>query len=56
VARGVVAYSAREALAIRGLHTGEIAAAIGYGGPTVLVHRDDLVLTGTHDLAASGSL
>ncbi len=46
VARGVVAYSAREASAIRGLHTGEIAAAVGYGGPAVLVHRDDLVLMG----------
>jgi glutamate 5-kinase len=46
VARGVVAYSAREAAAIRGLHTGEIAAAVGYGGASVLVHRDDLVLTG----------
>ncbi len=50
IARGVVAYSAREASAIRGLHTGDIAAAVGYGGPTVLVHRDDLVLTGSPDV------
>jgi len=47
IARGVIAYSAREAAAIRGLHTGEIAAAVGYDGPSVLVHRDDLVLTGS---------
>jgi glutamate 5-kinase len=56
IARGVVAYSAREALAIRGLHTGDIAAAVGYGGPSVLVHRDDLVLTGAPDAAASANM
>ncbi len=49
IARGVVAYSAREAAAIRGLHTGDIAASVGYDGPSVLVHRDDLVLTGAPD-------
>ncbi len=56
IARGVVAYSAREALAIRGLHTGEIAAAVGYEGPSVLVHRDDLVLTGGPDAIASAKM
>jgi glutamate 5-kinase len=56
IARGVVAYSAREAAAIRGLHTGDIAAAVGYDGPSVLVHRDDLVLTGASDAVSSANM
>jgi glutamate 5-kinase len=56
IARGVVAYSAREASAIRGLHTGDIAAAVGYGGAAVLVHRDDLVLTEAPDGIASANM
>jgi glutamate 5-kinase len=56
VARGVIAYSAREALAIRGLHTADIEAAVGYGGPTVLVHRDDLVLTGSTGAVTSSNI
>jgi len=56
IARGVVAYSAREAAAIRGLHTGDIAAAVGYGGPSVLVHRDDLVLTEAPDAVPSANM
>ncbi len=56
IARGVVAYSAREASAIRGLHTGDIAAAVGYDGPTVLVHRDDLVLTEAPDAGPSSNM
>jgi len=56
IARGVVAYSAREASAIRGLHTGDIAAAVGYDGPTVLVHRDDLVLTEAPDASPSSNM
>jgi glutamate 5-kinase len=56
IARGVVAYSAREASAIRGLHTGDIAAAVGYGGAAVLVHRDDLVLTEAPDGITSANM
>jgi glutamate 5-kinase len=56
LALGVVAYSAREASAMRGLHTSDIAAAVGYDGPSVLVHRDDLVLTGAVDAGAAANL
>jgi glutamate 5-kinase len=56
IARGVVAYSAREASAIRGLHTGDIAASVGYEGPSVLVHRDDLVLTEALDAFPSAKM
>ncbi len=56
LALGVVAYSAREALAIRGLHTGDIPAAVGYEGPSVLVHRDDLVLTGAVDIVTPANM
>jgi glutamate 5-kinase len=56
IALGVVAYSAREASAIQGRHTADIAAAVGYDGPSVLVHRDDLVLTGAPDVVASAKM
>ncbi len=56
IALGVVAYSAREASAIQGRHTADIAAAVGYDGPSVLVHRDDLVLTGAPDVVAPAKM
>jgi glutamate 5-kinase len=56
IARGVVAYSAREASAIRGRHTADVAAAVGYEGPSALVHRDDLVLTQAPDAPAPATL
>ncbi len=44
IARGITHYNTADLLAIKGLHSDEIAAALSYEfGPTV-VHRDDLVL------------
>jgi glutamate 5-kinase len=44
VARGLCAYSAREARLIRGHKSSEIEARLGYRGREELIHRDDLVL------------
>ncbi|HEY1607573.1 MAG TPA: glutamate 5-kinase [Allosphingosinicella sp.] len=44
VARGLSAYSAAEAAAIRGRGSGEIEQCLGFRGPDELIHRDDLVL------------
>ena len=40
---GLVRYTAEEARAIRGRHSGEIVAVLGYPGRAALVHRDDMV-------------
>jgi glutamate 5-kinase len=56
IGRGVVAYSAWEAAAIRGRHTRDIAEAVGYEGPSVLVHRDDLVLTEAKTAVSSADM
>jgi glutamate 5-kinase len=50
VARGLCAHGADAARAIAGLRSDAIEAALGYAGPTALVHRDDMVLTGLHVL------
>ena len=42
---GLAAYAADEMERIRGRHSGEIEAIVGYKGPGVAIHRDDLVLT-----------
>jgi glutamate 5-kinase len=42
---GLAAYAADEMERIRGRHSGEIEALVGYKGPGVAIHRDDLVLT-----------
>ena len=42
---GLAAYAAEEMERIRGRHSGEIEAIVGYKGPGVAIHRDDLVLT-----------
>jgi glutamate 5-kinase len=47
LARGLAAYAAADAAAIAGRKTGEIAAILGYSGRPALIHRDDLVLTGS---------
>jgi len=39
-----VRYTAQEAQAIRGRHSRDIAAVLGYPGRAALVHRDDMVL------------
>lgn len=41
---GLAAYSAKEMARIRGRHSGEIEGLVGYKGPGVAIHRDDLVL------------
>ncbi len=46
LARGLVNYNRGEVERIKGLHSGEIEAALGYQGRDVMVHRDDLVWTG----------
>jgi glutamate 5-kinase len=50
VARGLCAHGADAARAIAGLRSDAIEAVLGYAGPTALVHRDDMVLTGLHVL------
>jgi len=46
IARGLAEYGADEAGAIIGLRSGAIEARLGYRGPSALIHRNDLVLTG----------
>jgi len=43
---GLAAFSAEEMALIRGRQTGEIEGLVGYRGPQVAVHRDDLVMEG----------
>ena len=45
VARGLVAYSSRDAQKIIGHKTNEIGVILGYRGRDELIHRDDLVLS-----------
>lgn len=47
IARGLVAYDAGEAEAIKGLKTSETEKALGYKGRDEMIHRDDMVLTGS---------
>ena len=41
---GLAAYPADEIALIRGRHSDEIETLLGYRGPSVIIHRDDLVL------------
>jgi len=43
-ARGLVSYSAAELVKIKGLHSAQIAAALGYKTTDEVIHRNDLVL------------
>lgn len=43
---GLAAFSAEEMILIQGRQTGEIEGLVGYRGPQVAIHRDDLVLEG----------
>ena len=43
---GLAAFSAEEMTLITGRQTGEIEGLVGYKGPQVAIHRDDLVLEG----------
>ncbi len=47
--RGLVNYDHAEVNRIRGLKSEEIATALGYAGRDVLIHKDDLVLTGAQE-------
>jgi glutamate 5-kinase len=49
VARGLIAYPADEAVRIAGKRSGEIPEILGYSGRDEMIHRDDLVLTGTRE-------
>ena len=45
IARGLIAYSAADALRIAGRKSSEIETILGYRGRDEMIHRDDLVLT-----------
>lgn len=45
IARGIVAYSSIDARRIKGQHSREIEALLGFRGRPALIHRDDLVLS-----------
>jgi glutamate 5-kinase len=45
VARGLIAYNARDAKFIMGHKSREIAGLLGYRGRDEMIHRDDLVLS-----------
>ena len=45
IARGLIAYSATDALRILGRKSSEIETILGYRGRDEMIHRDDLVLT-----------
>ncbi|WP_046867682.1 glutamate 5-kinase [Microvirga massiliensis] len=47
LARGLVAYDAEDAARIIGRASREIENLLGYHGRTAMVHRDDMVLTGS---------
>lgn len=47
LARGLIAYAADEARLIAGRQSSAIAEILGYRGRDEMIHRDDLVLTGT---------
>ncbi len=46
-ARGLTNYTAEEVTRIKGLHTGEIAAALGHCPYDEVIHRDNLAATGS---------
>lgn len=46
IARGLVAYDARDAVRIAGLKSAEIEAVLGHHARSAMIHRDDLVMTG----------
>ncbi|MGB5245182.1 MAG: glutamate 5-kinase [Woeseia sp.] len=48
IGRGLAAYPSIDICKIQGCHSDDIATKLGYRGPTVVVHRDDLVLF-SHD-------
>ena len=55
LARGLVAYAAQDAAAIAGHKSHEIEAILGYRGRDEMIHRDDLVLTGSSGSSAAAA-
>lgn len=47
IGRGIVNYSSNELQRIRGRHSTEIPAILGYSGADTVVHRDNLVISST---------
>lgn len=47
IARGLAAYDAEEAVRIAGRKSTEIYDILGYAGRSAMIHRDDMVLTGS---------
>jgi glutamate 5-kinase len=46
IARGLSAYSSLDAERLRGRHSSEIEALLGFHGRDEIIHRDDMVITG----------
>ena len=47
IARGLISYDRSEADQIKGCRSSQISEILGYGGRAELIHRDDMVLSGT---------
>ena len=47
IARGLASYDAEEARQITGRKSSEITAILGYAGRAAMIHRDDMVMTGS---------
>ncbi len=45
IARGLAAYGAADARRIAGLRSADVETALGYRGPSALIHRNDLVVS-----------
>jgi glutamate 5-kinase len=44
IARGMIAYSDKDAVRIIGKRSGEIESIVGFRGRAEMIHRDDLVI------------
>lgn len=55
IARGLAGYDADEARQIAGKKSTEIAGILGHAGRAAMVHRDDLVMTGTGRIEAGAA-
>ncbi|MDT0935701.1 PUA domain-containing protein, partial [Staphylococcus pseudintermedius] len=53
VGRGLVQYSAGELVRIKGRHSRDIEAVLGFGYGESVVHRDDLVMIGDKAVASA---
>ncbi len=55
IARGMIAYSDRDAVRIIGKRSGDIEALLGFRGRDELIHRDDLVMMRADTAAVASS-